>query len=408
MKSHVKTQLKIQDIEKAAKRLKGVVHKTPLEYSRTFSEMADCKVYLKYENLQKTGSFKIRGAYNKISESAEAGQVKEVIACSAGNHAQGVAYAASKLGMKAVIVMPKTTPIAKVKATEDYGAEVRLHGALYDDAHNKALEIQNETGAELIHPFNDISVIAGQGTVGQDILEALPNVDIVFVPAGGGGLLAGVAFYLKTINPRIKIIGVQAEGAAAIKQSFDEKKLVNLSSVSTIADGIAVKTPGDITQNIINQYVDDIVTVSDAEISSAILNLLERCKVMVEPAGAASLAAVLTDKVNVKGKRCVCILSGGNIDVSFIHRIIDIGLVARNRKLKFRTIMKDVPGSLEEFAHIMSENNANIIMVQYDRMSADLDPHEVILHIACEVAGKEHGEKVVRKLEEAGYKVIIE
>ena len=398
----------MQDIEKAAIRLKDALHKTPLQRSETFSRMAGCEVYLKYENLQKTGSFKIRGAYNKIAELVENGGADAIVASSAGNHAQGVAFAASKLGVKSTIVMPKTTPIAKVKATEDYGAKVLLHGSYYDDSYNRAMEIHKETKAEFIHPFNDYSVIAGQGTIGHDILQALPNVDIVFVPAGGGGLLAGTAFYLKSINPRIKVIGVQAEGAPAIKQSFDKKKLVSTSAVNTIADGIAVKTPGDVTFGIINEYVDEVVTVSDAEISSSILNLLERCKQMVEPAGAAAVAAVLGGKTDVKGKRCVCILSGGNIDVSFIHRIIDIGLVARNRKLKFRTVMKDVPGSLEEFAKIMSEAYANIVLVQYDRMSADLDPHEVILHIACEVGDKAHGEKVVKNLEKNDYKVIME
>ena len=398
----------MQDIEKAAIRLKDALHKTPLQRSETFSRMAGCEVYLKYENLQKTGSFKIRGAYNKIAELVERGGTNAIVASSAGNHAQGVAFAASRLGVKSTIVMPKTTPIAKVKATEDYGAKVLLYGSCYDDSYNRAMEIHKETKAEFIHPFNDYSVIAGQGTIGHDILQALPNVDIVFVPAGGGGLLAGTAFYLKSINPRIKVIGVQAEGAPAIKQSFDKKEHISTHVVNTIADGIAVKTPGDITLGIINEYVDEVITVSDPEISSSILNLLERCKQMVEPAGAAAVAAVLSGKTDVRGKRCVCLLSGGNIDVSFIHRIIDIGLVARNRKLKFRTVMKDVPGSLEEFAKIMSEAYANIVLVQYDRMSADLDPHEVILHIACEVGDKAHGEKVVKNLEKNGYKVIME
>ena len=400
--------LKIKDFEKATSRLKGVLHKTPLERSNTFSAMAGCEVYLKYENLQKTGSFKLRGAYNKISELKEKGKTKSVVASSAGNHAQGVAFAASRLGMEATIVMPRTTPIAKINATEEYGAKVVLSGYCYDDAYNKGKEICAETKAEFVHPFNDEAVIAGQGTLGNEILSALPNVDMVFVPAGGGGLLAGVAFYLKKINPRIKVIGVQAEGAAAIKKSFEKKKLTSLKTINTIADGIAVKTPGDITFDLINEYVDDIVTVSDSEISSAILNLLERCKQMVEPAGASSLAAVLGGKVDVKGKRCVCLLTGGNIDVSFIHKIIDIGLVARKRKLKFKTVMPDIPGSLECFAKIMAENYANIVMVQYDRMSADLDPHEVILHIACEVGGEEHGNAVVKSLEKNCYKVIME
>lgn len=400
--------LTLKGIERAAERLAGVIHDTPLSRSETFSQMAGGEVYLKYENLQKTGSFKIRGAYNKIRELKEEGDITEVVAASAGNHAQGVAFASQQLGINATIVMPKTTPIAKVKATEGYGATVCLAGDCYDDAYAKALEIQEEKGAVFIHPFNDCSVIAGQGTIGYDILKSIPTVDIVFLPAGGGGLLAGVAYYLKNINPRVQVIGVQAEGANAIYRSFNEKKLVTLPAVSTIADGIAVKTPGSLTQELINQYVDKIVTVSDADISSAILIMLERNKQVVEPAGAASLAAVLSGAVDVRGKRSVCVLSGGNIDVSFIHRIIEIGLVARNRKLKFKTVMPDLPGSLQKFSTIMSEAFANIVMVQYDRMNADLDPHEVILHIACEVGGKEHGEQVIAMLAQNGYKVIME
>ena len=398
----------IQDVEKAKLRLKDIIHNTPLEHSTTFSAMAGCDVYLKCENLQKTGSFKIRGAYNKISEIQEQSETKSIVASSAGNHAQGVAYAANRLGIQATIVMPKTTPIIKAKATEGYGANVLLHGSYYDDAYKKAIQINEETGAVFIHPFNDASVIAGQSTIGNEILEALPNVDMVFVSAGGGGLLAGISFYLKSINPRIKIIGVQAEGADAIFKSFHQKKPITLSSINTIADGIAVKKPGDIPRTIIDTYVDDIVTVTDAEISSAILTLLERNKLMVEPAGAASLAAILSGKVEVQGKRCVAVLSGGNIDVSFIHKIIENGLIARNRKLKFKTIMRDIPGSLESFAKIMSDNYANIIMVQYDRMSATLDLRDVILHIACEVADEEHGKKVICYLEKSGYKVFMD
>jgi len=405
-------KLKTEDIDRAAVRLRDVLHETPLQRSNTFSEMAGCEVYLKYENLQKTGSFKIRGAYNKIRELLEQEdgnkKIESVVASSAGNHAQGVAYAAQRLGIRSVIVMPKITPIAKVKATEGYGAEVLLHGAVYDDAYEKAMEIHNESGAEFIHPFNDLAVIAGQGTIGHDILQALPNVDVVLVPAGGGGLLAGTAFYLKSINPRVKVIGVQAEGASAIKQSFETKSFVTLPIVNTIADGIAVKVPGDITTDIINQYVDDVVTVSDSEISSAILYLLERSKQTVEPAGAASLAAALSGRLDLKGKRCVSVLSGGNIDVSFVHRIIEVGLIERKRKLKFRTIMKDVPGSLEKFAKIMADSQANVVMIQYDRMSAELDPQEVILHVACEVGDGAHGETVLKRLEENDYRVIME
>lgn len=396
--------LKLKDIEVAAKRLSNVIHKTPLERSETFSQTAGCEIYLKYENLQKTGSFKIRGAYNKL---AELNPNTKVYAASAGNHAQGVAFAAAALGMDATIVMPRSTPIAKVKATEGYGAKVVLHGNCYDDACEKALELQREFGGEFVHPFDDYSVIAGQGTIGLEILKELPTVDYVLVPAGGGGLLAGVAFAIKNINPRVKIIGVQASGANAIVQSFDEKKEVCSLSISTIADGIAVKKPGRLTLPLICEYVDKVVTVSDADISSAILLLLERNKMVAEPAGAVALAAAMNKKNELKGN-VLCILSGGNIDVGFMHRIIELGLVSRNRKLKFKTVMKDVPGSLERFAKIVADANANVVMVQYDRMSADLDPTEVILHIACEVADKEHGESVIKTLEQNGYKVIAE
>ncbi|GHU34038.1 threonine ammonia-lyase [Clostridia bacterium] len=398
--------LTVRDVEIAAERLTRVIHRTPLERSETFSEMAGADIYLKFENQQKTGSFKIRGAYNKISEIVESGSgVKEVVAASAGNHAQGVAFASRKLGIHAAIVMPKSTPIAKVKATEGYGAEVVLAGSGYDEAYAAALEIQSSRNATFIHPFDDNTVIAGQGTIAHEILRDLPNVDVVFIPAGGGGLLAGMAFYLKNVNPRVKIIGVQAEGAPAIAKSYHGDEADGFKG--TIADGIAVRNPGTLTRELIQKYADDVVTVSDAEISSAILNLLERCKQIVEPAGAASLAAALRYSDEYRGKRCVSILSGGNIDVGFIHRIIEIGLAARCRKLKFSTVMPDLPGSLEKFSKIMADAGANIVMVQYDRMSAELDPHEVILHIACEVGGREHGEAVQAALERGGYKINI-
>lgn len=400
--------LELNEIELAAKRLEGTIHRTPVERSKTFSELAGADVYLKYENQQKTGSFKIRGASNKIAALAERGEVKSVVASSAGNHAQGVAYAAHVHGIPATIVMPKAAPIAKAQATEGYGARVVLHGDCYDDAYNKAIEIQQEEGATFLHPFDDPEVIAGQGTIGFEILHDLPTVDIIIVPAGGGGLLAGVAACIKQINPRVKVIGVQAEGANPICRSFHEKKDISLDSVSTIADGIAVKNPGKLTMELINKYADDVVTVSDAEISAAILLLMERSKQIVEPAGATPLAAVLNGKVDVKGKKVVCVLSGGNIDVSFIHRIIEIGLASRQRKLKFKTTLLDIPGSLVHLSQVLADASANIVMVQYDRVDADLNPDEVIIHIACEVGGKEHGEKVVKKLSDNGYKIIME
>ena len=400
--------LELNEIEAAAKRLEPIIHRTKIEMSKTFSDMTGGSVYLKYENQQKTGSFKIRGAANKITALVERGEVTSVVASSAGNHAQGVAYASHVNNIPATIVMPKSAPIAKVSATEGYGAKVVLHGDCYDDAYNKAVEIQEKEGATFLHPFDDYEVMAGQGTIGIEILEDLPTVDLIIVPAGGGGLLAGIAACVKQINPRVKIIGVQAEGAPAIAESFKTKTHFVSESVKTIADGIQVKSPGEKTIELINKYADDVVLVSDAEISAAILLLLERTKQMVEPAGATTLAAVLNGKIDVKGKKAVCLLSGGNIDVGFIHRIIEIGLISRERKLKFCTTLLDLPGSLEHLSHVLSEANANIVMVQHDRLSAELDPNEAIIHIACEVGGREHGQRVIAALEKNGYKVVLE
>lgn len=400
--------LELREIEKAAKRIENTIHKTDIEKSTTFSQMTGGEVYLKYENQQKTGSFKIRGALNKIAALVERGQIKAAVASSAGNHAQGVAYAAKVFDIPATICMPKSTPIAKVSATEGYGAKVVLAGECYDDAYKKAIDIQEKEGATFIHPFDDTEVMAGQGTIGIEILEALPTVDMVVVPAGGGGLLAGISACIKQINPRVKIIGVQAEGADAIAQTFSKKEYVKTDTSITIADGISVKAPGKITTEIINKYADDVVTVSDAEISAAILMLLERTKQVVEPAGATPLAAVLNGKIDVKDKKVVCLMSGGNIDVSFVQRIIELGLVSRNRKLKFKTTLLDTPGSLVHLSNILAKENANIVMVQHDRMSAELDPNEAIIHIACEVGGTEHGKRVVAALEKNGYHVIME
>ncbi len=400
--------LPLREIELAAKRLKNTVHKTNLEKSTTFSNMTGGEIYLKFENQQKTGSFKIRGASNKIAALVERGEVKSVVASSAGNHAQGTAYASKVHGIPATICMPKSTPIAKVEATKGYGANVVLFGDCYDDAYNKALEIVEKEGATFIHPYDDLEVMAGQGTIGIEILEDLPTVDVILVPAGGGGLLAGVTSCIKQINPRVKVIGVQAEGAPAIAKSFAEKKYVSTDYSRTIADGISVKNPGEKTIELINKYADDVVTVTESEISEAILHLIERTKQVVEPAGATTLAAVLSGKVDVSGKKTVCVLSGGNIDVSFITRIIELGLSSRGRKIKFRATLLDIPGSLEHLSRVLSEANANIIMVQYDRMSKDLDPNEAIIHIACEVGGTEHGKKVVEALEKNGYSITLE
>ncbi len=397
--------IELRDIKTAAQRLKPILHHTELDLSSTFSSMTGGSIYLKCENRQKTGSFKIRGASNKIASLVEQGQLQSVVASSAGNHAQGVAYAAKKFGIPATIVMPESAPIAKVQATEGYGAKVVLSGSCYDDAYTKAREICDSEGATFLHPYNDVDVIAGQGTLGIEILGDLPTVDLILVPAGGGGLLSGVAAAVKQLNPRVRVCGVQAEGANAIARSFREKRLVTTETASTIADGIAVKAPGDITVDIINQYVDDVVTVSDREISSAILLLMERCKQIVEPAGATSLAAALGGKIDVEGKNVVCLLSGGNIDVSFIQNIIEQGLVARNRRLKFIAKLIDRPGSLVQLLNVLAQAGANVLTVQHDKLMLGLNPNETYVRIACEVGGKAHGSLVMSELKNHGYQV---
>lgn len=400
--------MQLQYIEQAAGRLNGFIHRTAVNTSRTFSEMAGAELYLKCENLQKTGSFKVRGAYNKIASMAEEGELPPLIASSAGNHAQGVAYAAALVGAKATIIMPRSTPIAKAAATEGYGARVVLHGDCYDEAYEYAAALREEQGGVFVHPFDDEAVIAGQGTISLEILKSLPTVNTVLVPAGGGGLLAGMAACIKQVNPSVRVVGVQSAQADAIVRSFEAGKLVSTEFSSTIADGIAVRTPGELTTQIIREYVDEMVTVSDDEIAEAILLLLERTKMVVEPAGAAALAAAINRKTDITGKRVACVLSGGNIDVGFIHKVVEKGLVTRGRQMKFSTIMKDAPGSLQRFSTLLADCRANIIMVQHDRLHTSLQLGDAILHVACEVSSQEHGMQVIRSLEANGYTVQME
>ena len=402
-------ELSLKDFERAARRLEGIIHKTELDYSSTFSAMAGGEVWMKCENRQKTGSFKIRGAANKIGALLERGELGgAVVASSAGNHAQGVAFAAHSHGIPATIVMPKAAPIAKIQATEGYGAKVVLCGECYDDAYEKAMEICRDEGATFLHPFDDYEVMAGQGTVGLEILSVLPTVDTVVVPVGGGGLLAGVSACIKQANPRVKVIGVQAEGANAVWRSFHEGKRVESERVSTIADGIAVRCPGEKTVAEIMKYADDMVTVSDNDISAAILLLMERNKQIVEPSGASSLAAVLSGKIETADKKTVCLLSGGNIDVSFIHRVIELGLVSRHRRIKFATRLPDSPGSLMRLLHIIADTGANIMTINHDRLCPSLSPSEILVHIACEVGGEEHSASLLKRLADEGYDVATE
>lgn len=395
----------LDEFRLAAERIAPIIHRTELEHSATFSAMTGGDIFLKCENRQKTGSFKLRGASNKLASMAARGERGGVVASSAGNHAQGVAYAAKMFSIPATIVMPETAPIAKVQATEGYGARVVLAGSCYDDAYAEACRICRDEGAKFLHPYNDIEVMTGQGTLALEILEQLPQADIIIVPAGGGGLLAGVAAAAKQLKPSVKVYGVQAEGADAIARSFREGRLVTTDTASTIADGIAVKAPGDMTVGLIRRWADGVVTVSDLEISDAILQLMERSKQIVEPAGATPLAAVLNGKIDAAGKNVVCVLSGGNIDVSFVQCIIEQGLVARHRRMKFTVTLLDRPGSLARMLDVIAASRANILTVEHDKLSLGLNPNETTVHIACEVAGSKHGESVLSALRAQGYKV---
>lgn len=399
----------LQDFERAQQRLKGVLHHTELDLSATFSAMTGGNIYLKYENSQKTGSFKIRGASNKIAALVERGETGAVVASSAGNHAQGVAYAAHRFGIPATIVMPKTAPIAKAKATEGYGATVVLAGDCYDDAYAKACEICEQEHATFLHPYNDPEVIAGQGTLGLEILGDLPTADVVIVPAGRRRTArrCGRVHQADPI-PACRSSACRPRAPDAIAQSFRTHGYVQTDSAATIADGIAVKVPGDLTVPLIERYADDVVTVSDRDISEAVLLLMERCKQIVEPAGATPVAAVLKGKVDVRGKNVVCLLSGGNIDVSFIQCIIEQGLVARSRRLRFTVTLLDRPGSLGKLLNDIAALGANILSVEHDRLTAGLNPNEIDVHVSCEVGDKAHGDRVRGQLIQSGYHVKID
>lgn len=394
----------LKDIQEARAAMASVVHKTTLDKSTTFSKMAGCELYLKLENLQKTGSFKIRGAYNKIRLLSEEEKAKGVIAASAGNHAQGVAYAAGSAGIKATIVMPETAPLAKIMATRGYGAEVVLKGSVYDESFQKAQELQHERGQTFIHAFNDYGVIAGQGTVGLEILEDLEDVSAVVVPIGGGGLIAGIAMAIKEMAPNIKVYGVQAQGAPAMYMSKRVHAIKTTADAVTMADGIAVKVPGDLTFDIIDHYVDDVVVIDDEATAGTILMLLERAKLMVEGAGAVSLAAVLNGKIPARGK-VVSILSGGNIDVNFISRIIERGLVKAGRRVKIRTLISDRPGALQRLLTILAEERANIIHVYHDRVERNVPLSQAVVEISMETRDWMHTEEILTTLRQKGYNV---
>lgn len=367
----------------------------------------DAEIYLKCENLQVTGSFKVRGAYYKISQLNEEEKKRGVIACSAGNHAQGVALAATKNHIKSLICLPDGAPISKVEATKRYGADVCLVKGVYDDAYQRALELKEEKGYTFIHPFNDEDVIAGQGTIGLEILEQIPDVDAVIVPIGGGGLISGLAFAIKSLNPNIKIYGVQASGAPSMLRSIEHDQIQTLKHVSTIADGIAVKEPGCNTFEICKKYVDEIVTVTDDEISTAILTLIEQQKMVAEGAGAVSLAAALFHKVPIQGKKVVCVLSGGNIDVTILSRVISRGLLKAGRSADLTIELLDKPGQLEGVSGIIARLGGNVVAVHHDRASEGSDINACCLHIVMETRDHEHIQEIRTALMDAGYQLKI-
>ena len=394
---------KLYDFMEARERLSTITVKTKLLHSDVFSEECGNDVYIKPENLQITGSFKVRGAYNKIAKLTEEEKARGVIAASAGNHAQGVALAAKRLGIKATIVMPKHTPLIKVNATKQYGAEVVLSGEIYDEAYQKAMELQQEHGYVFVHPFDDEDVIEGQGTIALEILEELPNADIILVPVGGGGLISGVAAAAKLKNPQVKIIGVEPEGAASAKAAVEEGKPVALPSVSTIADGAAVKLIGSKNLEYIQNYVDEIVTVSDYELMEAFLLLAEKHKIIGENAGLLSVAGL--KKLRVRGKTVVSILSGGNIDVLTIASMITKGLVVRGRIFTFAVNLSDKPGQLVAVSEILAEQNANVIKLEHNQFK-NLDRfHEVELVVTVETNGEDHIKKITAAMADRGYTI---
>ena len=392
-------------ILEARERLKKAVRSTDLVPSQILAIPGRREVFLKTECLQYTGSFKLRGAYNRISMLTPEERERGVIASSAGNHAQGVALAAAKFGTKATIVMPAGAPLAKVAATRSYGAEVVLHGAVYDDAYAEACRIQQETGAVFVHPFNDPYVIAGQGSIGLEIMDANPDINTVVVPIGGGGMASGIAAAIKLLHPEVKLVGVQAAGAPSMLESWRAGKIVTLANASTIADGIAVKTPGDLTFAMCEKYLDEIVTVDEDEIAGAILMLLEKCKIVAEGAGAASVAAVLYEKFDTTGK-VACVVSGGNIDVTTLQRILDQGLMKSGRMARIHTVIQDRPGHLARLLAVISESGANVVSIQHDRTSSGSGIGMALLDLLLETNDFEHLRRVHELMKENGYQVM--
>ena len=400
--------LELDDILAARDRVSETCRHTPLSYSHTFSAMTGAEVHLKQEMLQRTGAFKIRGATNRIATLSEAECDAGVVTASAGNHAQGVALAATRMGVDAKVVMPEDAPIAKLKATENYGATIELHGIDYDEAEQRAREIEQEENRYYLHAFDDCEVMAGQGTIGLEIIDDLPEVETVAVPIGGGGLISGIATALKGINSDIRVIGVQAEGASSVAESLDKGERVQRDSVDTIADGIATRSVGEKTFGVIQERVDEVVTVSDADIAVAVVTLLERGKTLVEGAGAVPLAALLAEEFDYdEGEVIVPALCGGNIDMNTLTTVIIRGLIETGRYLRIRTVLPDRPGALESFVDIVSAEDANIYAIKHDRTSRDVSMDAAEIEVDIETRGTEHVLSLIDALEAGGYEIEV-
>ncbi len=396
-------KLTLDNIYKASYVLKKVVRKTDVLYAPKLKPGAE--LYLKTENLQVTGSFKVRGAYYKMSQLTEEEKRRGVVACSAGNHAQGVALAACENGIKAVICLPDGAPISKVEATKSYGAEICLVEGVYDDAYQKALQLRDEEGYTFIHPFNDADVIAGQGTIALELSEQVPDMEAIIVPIGGGGLISGIAYTVKSLNPQIRVIGVQASGAPSMLNSIHDAHIERLDNVLTIADGIAVKEPGSLTYDLCTKYVDEIVTVTDDEISAAILALMEQHKLVTEGAGAVAVAAAMFDKVDLKGKKTVCLLSGGNIDVTILSRVITRGLLMSGRSCQLTIELLDKPGQLLMVSRIIAEQGGNVTAVHHEHTNEGSDVNGCYLRMVLETRNHEHIRSIKKALTDAGLKI---
>lgn len=395
--------LTLDKVYDAARVLKDNIRKTDLIFAPSLNDKTN--IYLKAENLQTTGSFKVRGAYYKISRLSNEQKKRGIIACSAGNHAQGVALSAQKNGIESAIFIPSTAPISKIEATRKYGAKIMLIDGVYDDAYNEAIKYQKETQGEFIHPFDDVDVIAGQGTIALELMEQLSDMEAIIVPIGGGGLISGVAYTIKMLNPKCKVYGVQASGAPSMFESHLKHERLELATVSTFADGTAVKLPGEHTFEICEKYVDDIVTVSEDEIASAVLSLIEKQKLIAEGAGALSVAAAMFDKLPIENKKTVCLVSGGNIDVNILSRVINRGLMKEGRLSDLTVELLDKPGQLRDVSTIIAQSGANVVRVRHNQGGKGMEINECYLSVTLETKNAQHLEEIKKTFIEKGYKI---